>query len=104
MTLPVLLMALRTAASWMNLGAVPPFLHHGLHPLQVSDSPGQAVDHRPGVLVAVDMAVAVLMGDAVGVHVLMAVRLTVLQRHPCLFFLAHAASPFLCSFPEQMMM
>ena len=60
--------------------------------------------YEPETVVAVDMAVAVLMGDAVGVHVLMAVRLTVLQRHPCLFFLAHAASPFLCSFPEQMMM
>ena len=45
-----------------DLGTVPALLHHGLDPLQVADGPGQTVDHRPGLGVAVGMAVAVFVG------------------------------------------
>ena len=48
-----------------DLGTVPALLHHGLDPLQVADGPGQTVDHRPGLGVAVGMAVAMFVGDAV---------------------------------------
>ena len=78
-----------------HLRAIPALLYHVAHRLQVADSPGEPVQHRFGVFVAVGMAVPVavmlvVMGDAVGVHIFVVVDFGSIADIPgCFLYIVH---------------
>ena len=57
-----------------HFGAIPAFLHHAPHGLQMPDGPAQAVEHGLGVLVGMGMAVG-----TVAVPVIMVVVMVVIM-------------------------
>lgn len=86
MTLPVLVKAERTAASWMRTSEQSwPSSHHFAHPLQVTDGTGEAVQNRFGVGMAMGVPVAVGMG-------ILVMRMAVGDAcfvEPCVFLFVH---------------
>ena len=60
-----------------NFGAIVSLFHHPLHLFQMTDGPGQTVEHS--LLIGVDMAVGV--GDTVGVEIAVGMIVFVMVGH-----------------------
>ena len=81
-----------------DLGTIPAVLHHALDRLQVADGPGQAVQHRLGLGMAV--AVAVVMGVVMFMVVVMIVGMGVKHAVTMVMVIEFVLGMFHCRPPK----